>query len=57
MAGTAQPALSKAGIPWEVGGTKARGQNGAWKYTAADLIIWILELSIDTCTLTPKIST
>ena len=56
-AGTAQQALSKAGIPWEVGGTKARGQNGAWKYSIADLIIWILELSIDTCTLTPKIST
>ena len=49
MAGTAQQALSKASTPWEVGGMKARGQNGAWKTTEADLIIWLLELSIDTC--------
>ena len=54
MAGTAQ-ALSKASIPGEGGGTKARGPNGAWRYTVADLIIWILEISIDTCILTPKI--
>lgn len=38
MAGTAQ-ALSKASIPGEGGGTKARGPNGAWRYTVADLII------------------
>lgn len=56
MVGTAQQALSKASTPWEVGGMKARGQNGAWKTTEADLIIWILELSIDTCILTPEIS-